>query len=177
MNKFWLSCAVIHFPPGPILNTSDSFGVTFLGRLNPGLVPAKGYFADSCPGAFMRSGKRGHGCPYGFSVAVAQARGARRLRRFRVGQSKGPCQIPLRSASADGEAASRPRSCRIGSWRLNTYCPFWARWFETTRTASQNSRAQSFAQALRPEKPRSGRPSLQTSIFADCNTVCLEPWA
>src|SRR5437867_11838781 len=82
---------------------------------------------------------------YLFRVAVAQARGARRLRLFRVGQSKGPCQIPLRSASADGEAAcpsspssvavllrrtgvavllrrvERPRSCRIGSWGLNTY--------------------------------------------------------
>jgi len=50
-----------------------------------------------------------------FRVAVAQAKGARRLRRFRVEQSQGPCEIPGRRDSADGEAASRPRSSRKGS--------------------------------------------------------------
>jgi len=38
---------------------------------------------------------RGAGQPgYFFRVAVAQAKGARRLRRFRVGRSQGPGEIP-----------------------------------------------------------------------------------
>src|SRR5436309_4230879 len=69
---------------------------------------------------------------YFFGVEAAQAKGARRLRRFRVGQSPGPCETPGRLDRADGEAAcpssvavllrrvERPRSSRSGSWAPNT---------------------------------------------------------
>src|SRR5437867_6933483 len=42
---------------------------------------------------------------YVFASAFAPAKGARRLRRFRVAQSQGPCEITERRDSADGEAA------------------------------------------------------------------------
>src|SRR5207253_459608 len=90
-------------PDVPLASPTSLFSLVVAPANGARLVPSRSGLAH---GSALESSVATSACAHAAEWDTPRsAKGARRLRRFRVGQSQGPCEIPERRKSADGEAA------------------------------------------------------------------------